>query len=42
MAEILWNLEIGSRKLVYKFLTKPYSLKIKGSKAREFKHLVLV
>ena len=42
MEEILWNLKIGSRGLAYKFLTRPYSLIIKGSKAREFKYLILV
>jgi len=42
IAEILWNLEIGSRELAREFLTKPYSLKIEGSEAGEFKYLVLV
>jgi len=41
MAEILWNLEIGSRKLAREFLTEPHSLKIEGSEAGEFEHLVL-
>ena len=40
--EILWSLKIGSRELAQEFLIKPYSLKIKGPKAREFGHFILV